>query len=284
MILNATTARAKARHQNAMLREQLVLEKRFARDVAPVIRAAYTSAAAQVAAGRTNVDAAVSAHTSKLKSAYSANLRRAAIVGSNRVWRAVSVDDDATKNVEYHFIPQLHGVEVKTVRDDFWHEMNAWLNKHAAQNVKKVDASTKRAIRAVVAWGVKNGETNATVAKELRAAGLRLAPWRAVTIARTETHTTATRAMSRAMKATRIQHEGEWVSTRDERTRRRKAKQKYDHVIANGERVNKTKEQKYKKTGQALEFPGDPNGAPGNIINCRCVEMFHVVRKKKRKR
>jgi hypothetical protein len=65
----------------------------------------------------------------------------------------------------------------------------------------------------------------------------------------------------------------EWLTTFDGETRD-------DHGLADGQVVlpNGT----FQVGGDELSYPGDPNGAPGNIINCRCTSL--PVKKIKRGR
>ncbi len=54
----------------------------------------------------------------------------------------------------------------------------------------------------------------------------------------------------------------------------------FNHKAANGQRVKRREKFaiKRKKGGvELLDFPGDPKGSPGNIINCRCVMVFEIV-------
>jgi HK97 family phage portal protein len=44
------------------------------------------------------------------------------------------------------------------------------------------------------------------------------------------------------------------------------------HAAAHGQQVGLN--EPYVVDGESLDFPGDPNGSPGNIINCLCGEIF----------
>jgi HK97 family phage portal protein len=61
-----------------------------------------------------------------------------------------------------------------------------------------------------------------------------------------------------------------WLSALDARTRT----EVFDHVSAHDEEQPMGKP--FLRTGEALMYPGDPNGSPGNIINCRCT-IYPVV-------
>ena len=58
-----------------------------------------------------------------------------------------------------------------------------------------------------------------------------------------------------------------WVSNLDERTREA-------HAIANGQ--EKSANEMFFIGGEFLEYPGDPNGSAGNIINCRCSKVSKI--------
>lgn len=58
-----------------------------------------------------------------------------------------------------------------------------------------------------------------------------------------------------------------WMTILDERTR-------IDHAIADGQQ--KFPEESFFVGGELLRFPGDPQGSPGNIINCRCSSVRKV--------
>jgi hypothetical protein len=59
----------------------------------------------------------------------------------------------------------------------------------------------------------------------------------------------------------------EWISTRDGRTRE-------THKFANGQQVGL--DEMFLVGLSHLQFPGDPSGAPGETINCRCTTTFEV--------
>jgi uncharacterized protein with gpF-like domain len=56
----------------------------------------------------------------------------------------------------------------------------------------------------------------------------------------------------------------EWLTAGDERVRDM-------HVAADGQ-ITKLDDY-FNVGGEYLMYPGDPNGSPENIINCRCVSL-----------
>jgi SPP1 gp7 family putative phage head morphogenesis protein len=57
----------------------------------------------------------------------------------------------------------------------------------------------------------------------------------------------------------------EWLATNDNRTR-------HSHILLDGDIVDQDKE-----FDNGLMFPGDPNGEPSEVYNCRC-SMTAVVK------
>jgi HK97 family phage portal protein len=67
--------------------------------------------------------------------------------------------------------------------------------------------------------------------------------------------------------------EREWLAALDDRTRA-------DHRDAHGQRV--TLDEPFEVDGEALDYPGDPNGSAENIVNCRCSQIGIVSEKRLR--
>lgn len=121
-------------------------------------------------------------------------------------------------------------------------------------------------IRDEITVGLANGETTNEIAARIQsAAGFTEA--RAKTVARTElvgasnagTHMQVLMIVPDAMK--------EWVATTDGRTR-------FTHRHADGQKV--PVDQAFSVGGSMLRWPGDPGGAAGEVVNCRCTLIFAV--------
>jgi uncharacterized protein with gpF-like domain len=130
--------------------------------------------------------------------------------------------------------------------------------------------TTKKAIRNIIKKGTEDLLSHQQIAKKIVSTGRGISIVRAKKIARTETGTGAAKSIHSAMDNSRLVKEKEWVSALDSRTRRKL----FNHVIPNGERV--PMEEYFKKTGEDLEYPKDSAGSAGNVINCRCVALYHT--------
>lgn len=86
--------------------------------------------------------------------------------------------------------------------------------------------------------------------------------WRSRTIARTEVVSATNGASFLGAGQTGIVSGKSWLATADDRTR-------ISHILIDGETVGLDEE-----FSNGLKFPGDPDGEPEEIINCRCTVLF----------
>jgi len=134
-----------------------------------------------------------------------------------------------------------------------------------AQKISQISSTTESQIRQIVQDGASDGLSVDEIARKLRQNAPILAGVRAAIIARTETHSASQWAQVTAIRDTGLQLRKEWVAAADDRTR-------FDHSVANGQIVGQ--DESFTVGGEQLEFPGDPAGSAGNVINCRCVLNF----------
>jgi hypothetical protein len=144
-----------------------------------------------------------------------------------------------------------------------------WLAEFGGEQVRKITDGTKRIIRRALVKGNELNEPPRVLAKRIREdVGGEIGLRRARTIARTETHAAANVGSDVAATATGLVLEDEWGSTEDHRTRP-------THAAADGQRVPHGRP--FIVGGFPLRFPGDPDGPPQEIINCRCVVLYRPV-------
>jgi hypothetical protein len=144
-----------------------------------------------------------------------------------------------------------------------------WLAEWGGEKVRQITDGTKRIIRRALVKGNELNEPPRVLAKRIRDdVGGEIGLRRAQVIARTETHTAANVGADSAASATGLQLEKEWGATEDHRTRPA-------HAAADGQRVPNSGV--FVVGGEAMRFPGDPNGSAWNVINCRCVLLHRPV-------
>jgi HK97 family phage portal protein len=140
-------------------------------------------------------------------------------------------------------------------------EMQRFVQARSNQLAGQVTDTTYGAIKDQLAEGAGAGETIQQLAARIEAVFDEADKNRAVTIARTEVISAynGTTAEFAAMVGTDVVAAQEWIATRDARTRE-------SHAEADG-----TIAMPGQPFDNGLMYPGDPNGEPGEVINCRCT-------------
>ena len=96
--------------------------------------------------------------------------------------------------------------------------------------------------------------------------------WQALRIARTETTFASAFAAMRAASQSNYEMTKEWISVKDDRTRK-------DHRLENGQIVD-FNDPFIMADGSQMQYPGDPKGTASQVINCRCTIGFKAKRDK----
>lgn len=163
---------------------------------------------------------------------------------------------------------QARGLEVKFNRlEQFEQAIVAWLTNHALRRARRLTEHTRTVIRRVILRADEEGVGTEAIARRIQSrVGGEFGRRRARVIARTETHTAAMVGQEEAAKASGIPFEREWLSTEDARVRA-------SHAAANGQR--RPPDVAFSVGGSRLMFPGDPSGPAREVINCRCVLLYH---------
>jgi uncharacterized protein with gpF-like domain len=154
---------------------------------------------------------------------------------------------------------------------NFTRAMQVFMRNFGAKKVVQITETTEHQIRDVINEGVEIGATLTEIAKEITQRAPAIARTRAPVIARTETHSAAMWSQVEAIKDTGLTLRKQWVATKDARTRTIDDGP-FDHADMDGVTVGM--DEPFDVDGDLLDFPGDPNGQPGNVINCRCVMNF----------
>lgn len=258
-MINITNRVARQLYHAEMTRIMMVLENIQARELKPVLNRQYMNTA-KLAQQRVldAVDHAVNQERSRLTALIGKHYKRVITTFGKKAFKII----EGSKNLN---IP-----EIKGPKDEFWAEMNRWTSSQAAMKIRHIQKTSKKLIANVIYHGQAEGESHREIAKRIRKTGKITTPYRARTIAITETHTAAVKSVDVAVKSTRIEMEREWLAVGDRRTRPW-------HAEADGVRVGQ--EGKFIIGGMPMAYPGDPAGGADNTVRCRCNLLYHTVRR-----
>jgi hypothetical protein len=169
-------------------------------------------------------------------------------------------------------------------KEDFAQTMLMEAMKYLAREVIReriggVVMTTRANIIRAIARGFVEGLGQNDIADMIMEQAPQISKNRAKTIARTEVHGAANYGALQAAKRAGVAHKKEWLSAQDLRTRSIEAGDEWDHLTYDGTTVGMDETFSFQSAnGQrdALQYPGDPSGAGGNVINCRCTLAFTV--------
>jgi hypothetical protein len=144
-----------------------------------------------------------------------------------------------------------------------------WVTREALRKALFIADTDRDDVLAAISDGLTDGLGNAEIARNIRAVS-QLTPYRAATIARTETPAAATfgsvEAVRRAEQELGVVMLKEWGPTNDDRTRP-------EHLAMSGYGPIPMNE-KFVVGGEQMDRPGDPSASPANQINCRCTLYY----------
>jgi uncharacterized protein with gpF-like domain len=135
------------------------------------------------------------------------------------------------------------------------------------ERITDISDTTRAQIIRGIDRGVAEGLGVAQIASFVRDLVPGLSRYRSALIARTEAHGAANYGADAAAKDTGLVLMKEWVAAADERTR-----PDHDNVSA----VPIPMDSLFQVGTDMLAYPGDPNGSPEQVINCRCA-VAHIV-------
>ena len=175
------------------------------------------------------------------------------------------------------------GVEMER-KEDFAQNMLMEAMKYLAREVIReriggVVMTTRANIIRAIARGFVEGLGQNEIADMIMEQAPQVSESRAKTIARTEVHGAANYGSLQAAKKAGVSSKKEWLSAQDLRTRSIEAGDDWDHLTYDGTTVGMDEVFAFESAkGQRdlLQYPGDPSGAGGNVINCRCTMAFTV--------
>lgn len=127
---------------------------------------------------------------------------------------------------------------------------------HGMSRVRGINRTTRQTLASALARGVQAGESRAQLIDRVQSA-LSANRERAQVIADTEVHTSIQSGSFESIRSSGMKYKT-WLSSGDDATR-------MSHQLLNGRTIPMDE-----RFDNGLLYPGDPAGAPGEIINCRC--------------
>lgn len=161
-----------------------------------------------------------------------------------------------------------NSLETKQIEnEELWvNQALAYIQNTVSDRVAEILNTTSDRIQEVVLEGLRQGMSKEEIAEEIEELYADMEEERAPTIARTESLTGSQAGSYFAVMAlgilTGITLKKNWLTMQDRKVRP-------SHARVNGER--KGVNEPY---SNGLMFPGDPEGSPEEVINCRCVEWY----------
>lgn len=159
-------------------------------------------------------------------------------------------------------------IQKKTAQSMYEALVAEWIGREALRKATMIADTDRDDVLVAINAGLAEGIGTEEIARNIRKVSS-MTPFRAATVARTETHAAATfgsiESVREAERELGVKMQKEWLATRDKRTREA-------HINADGQQV--AMEEKFNVGGELMDRPGDPSASPENVVNCRCAIVY----------
>jgi hypothetical protein len=162
------------------------------------------------------------------------------------------------------FIKDWHGVK-KIAKADYQDYADQFLADHGASKIDGITDTDQAWLANTLRSGVSEGLSTSDIASNLTDDFDNMSIGRAGTIARTETASAFNYASNET--ATDMMPDG---ATKTWNTTSENPRPAHDEADGQTVDINDS----FDVGGEDLQFPGDPDGSPDNIINCMCVVSY----------
>jgi uncharacterized protein with gpF-like domain len=160
-------------------------------------------------------------------------------------------------------------MEAKAQQDLFSSLAREWIAREALRKATMIAATDRDDVTDAINNGFADGLGTAEISRNIRKVSS-LTPFRAATVARTETHSAATygsiQTIRQAEQDLGVKMLKSWLPTQDDRTRE-------DHAAMANEPAIPLDE-KFNVGGHMMDRPGDPSAPAEQVINCRCALIY----------
>lgn len=186
---------------------------------------------------------------------------------------------DSFARSTYSGLKKMPSPEFK--QDPVWIErMRKYALIDASKRIVAINDTTKKKINAIIVAGLEEGLSIEKIRAQI--IGTTSIPplagtvaQRARRIARTEIVSASNAGSLEGAMSTGLNFQKQWLATKDDRTR--DGDDEWNHEGMDGKVVNREEPfVMYSQKGEINEmrYPGDPNGSAGNVINCRCTQIY----------
>lgn len=160
-----------------------------------------------------------------------------------------------------------------------------FLKEHIDRSIRVPNETTRRQLRIAIADAWQAGAGKAGIERAIEDV-FDVRRGNVATIARTEVVPALNFSAIEGYKQTGVVRELVWLTARDDVVRGNKDSDEWFHTEMDGQVVRVGDLWQVPRRGgvpESLRYPGDPQGTPGNIINCRCRVAANVARAKSRR-
>lgn len=164
---------------------------------------------------------------------------------------------------------QIKSRRIERKADTFDRLVAEWIAREALRKATLIANTDRDEVMEAISGGLGEGLGTEEIARNIRRVS-QLTPYRAATIARTETHAAATfgsiESVREAEQELGIKMLKRWLPTLDARTR--------DAHAAMSNHPPIPLDEKFTVGGELMDRPGDPSGSAENVIGCRCAVVY----------
>jgi uncharacterized protein with gpF-like domain len=156
--------------------------------------------------------------------------------------------------------------------------VSRYIDRYGARQAAQIIDTTQQQVYSLITGGLTRGEAVSAVFGNFINKIPEIADGRAKIITQTEVHAAGQYASQRVAELSSIPLKKIWATIKDERTRGGPGRlDQFNHWVMDGTTVALSAPYAVPTLLGGLEmlqFPGDPSGSAGNVINCRCVQLY----------
>jgi hypothetical protein len=178
------------------------------------------------------------------------------------------VGEDFAKQT-WEVLKSHHGYRIKDIEfSPFQEFIRAWVANNAGERIVGITSTTQAMIQRLLQKAIDDGIGIDKAQALIRSEFTTMSRLRAERIARTEIVSASNLGSIESARSTGLNLQKNWLATRDGRTRESHAEADGQSADLNGYFI---------VDGEDLMYPGDINGSPSVVINCRCSITYTEI-------